>query len=118
MDYIFLEEQKIKKIFIRNKASDIKIKYEISVIMKDIQRRFTFLIYFSIFITIICFIYISCFNNVYPYIKREWIKSSVFIFILMQFINFCVSLFQCIFRYTAIKCESEKLFKLSQVLRL
>ena len=100
IDFFFVEDQKIKKIFIRNKNSEMKIKYEISITLKDIQRRFSFLLYFSIFLTIICYIYISCFNNVYPYIKLEWIKSSLFILILMQIISLFITLLQCILRYS------------------
>ena len=116
IDYFFVEELKIKKIFIRNRNSDMKIKYEIAVITKDIGKRFKSLIFFSLFLTIICFIYISCFNNVYPYIKGEWIKCSLFIIILMQIINFAFTLLQCSVRFIAIKCKSERLFKLSQIL--
>ena len=115
IDYFFVEELKIKKIFIRNRNSDMKMKYEIAVVLKDIENRFKSLIFFSLFLTIICFIYISCFNNVYPYIKGEWIKSSLFIIILMQIINFFLTLIQCSLRFIAIKCRSERLFKLSQI---
>ena len=116
--FFFVEENKIKKIFIRNRQSDLKMKYEISMTMKDIDRKFTSLIVFSIVLTIICFIYISCFNIVYPCIKYEWIKSSVFVLIVMQFLSLAISFIQCVFRYLSIKCNSEKLFKLSQVLSL
>ena len=113
--YVFIEEEKIKKIFRRNKEGDIKMKYEISLVVKDMGNKFTTIIIISIILTIICFFYISCFNNVYPYIKNEWIKSSLFILIFMQFINLIMTLFECILRYAAIKCKSERIFKLSQV---
>ena len=116
--FFFVEENKIKKIFIRNRQSDLKMKYEISIVMKDIERKFSSLIVFSIVLTIICFIYISCFNIVYPCIKYEWIKASIFVLIVMQFLSFLLSFIQCVFRYLSIKCNSEKLFKLSQVLSL
>ena len=116
--FFFVEELKVKKIFKRNRQSDLKMKYEISITMKDIERRFIGLICFSFFLTVICFIYISCFNNVYPCIKYEWIKSSIFILIVMQLIQFLLSLIQCIIRYLSIKCNSEKLFKLSLVFDL
>ena len=116
--YVFVEEEKIKKIFRKNKEGDIKMKYEISLIVKDIQNKFTTIIVISIVLTVVCFIYISCFNNVYPYIKNEWIKSSLFILILMQFINFARTLIECLLRYCAIKVNSERLFKLSQVFAL
>ena len=116
--YVFVEETKIKKTFIRNKGGDLKLKYEISVIIKGIKYKFTTIITFSLALTVICFVYISCFNNVYPNIKGEWIKSSLFILFLMQIINFALTLFECILRYISIKCNSEKFFKLSQVFAL
>ena len=116
--YVFVEETKIKKTFIRNKGGDIKLKYEISVIIKGIKHKFTTIITFSLVLTAICFVYISCFNNVYPNIKIEWIKSSLFILFLMQILNLALTLFECTLRYISIKCNSEKLFKLSQVFAL
>ena len=116
--YFFVEENKIKKIFRRNKEGDIKMKYEISMMIKDMQNKFTTIIIISLVLTVICFVYISCFNNVYRYIKKEWIKSSLFILILMQIINFLMTLIECSFRYIAIKCKSEKLFRLSIIIAL
>ena len=81
IDCFFVEEKKIKKIFITNKNEINKIKSEILIIEKNIKNRFIGMIVLSIFLSIISFIYISCFNTVYPYIKIEWIKSSVFILI-------------------------------------
>ena len=74
MDYFFIQEIKIKKIFLRNKEGEMKIKYEISMVTQDIQKRFKILIIFSIVSNILFFIYISCFNIVYPNTKIEWIK--------------------------------------------
>ena len=115
MDFFFVDDGKIKKIFIRNKGEELKIKYHISVIAKDIDKRFTILIIFSIFLILFNFIYISCFNIVYPCSKIEWIKSSIFIFIITQFINCILILVECCIRYIAIKCNSERLFRLSLV---
>ena len=94
----------------------MKIKYDISVIMKDIEKRFIILIICSIFSTILFFIYISCFNIVYPNTKIEWIESSIFIIIITQIINFILTFIECIIRYIAIKCNSDKLFRLSLIL--
>ena len=113
--YVFVEEEKIKKIFRRNKRGDIKMKYEISIIVKEIGNKFTTLIAFSLILTIVSFFYISCFNIVYPYIKIEWIKSSLFILFLMQVINGAMTMIECMLRYSAIKLNSEKIFKLSQI---
>ena len=116
--YVFVEEDKIKKIFRRNKEGDLKMRYELSVIVKDIEKNCIILIFSSLFLTIICFIYISCFNVVYPYIKKEWIKSSLFILIFMQIINLAFTFIECILRYSAIQCNNEKLFRLSHLFAL
>jgi hypothetical protein len=111
--YFFVEEIKLKKIFMRNKKEEMKMKYELSTLAKTIENRFIGLIIFSISLTIICFVYISCFNIVYPYIKLEWIKSSLFILILMQLINFLITFLESSIRFLAISCNSKKMFSLS-----
>ena len=114
--YFFIEEKKIKKMFLRNKEGETKLKIEISNVLKDIRKRFLILIIICIFFCIISFIYISCFNNVYPNSKSEWIKSSLFIIIITQLINLILSFAESSIRYMAIKCNSEKMFKLSLII--
>ena len=111
--YFFVEEIKLKKIYIRNKTDEAKLKNDLSVIVDTIRGRFTGLIIVSITLSIICFVYISCFNIVYPYIRIEWIKSSIFILILMQIINFVITFLESSIRYMALRCNSKKIFKLS-----
>ena len=111
--YFFVEEGKLKRIFIRNKEESLKMKYEISLLVKGIEKKFIILNFFSIFLSMICFVYISCFNILYPYIRGEWIKSSLFILILMQILNFLITFAHCCLRYLAIKYNSTKIFKLS-----
>ena len=115
LSYFFIEEKKIKKIFLRNKSGEIKIKYDILMAVNDINKRFQILYAISFLVTIIGFIYISCFNVVYPNSKIEWIKSSIFIFIFMQFISYVIVFLECSIRYIAIKCNSNKLFRLSLI---
>ena len=114
--YFFIEEKKIKKMFLRNKEGETKLKIEISNVLKDIRKRFLILIIICIFFCIISFIYISCFNNVYPNSKSEWIKSSLFIIIITQLINLILTFAESSIRYMAIKCNSEKMFKLSLII--
>ena len=113
--FFFIEERKIKKMFLRNKEVDIKLKYDISIVMKQIKSRFISLIIISLIITIISFFYISCFNLVYPNSKREWLISSIFIIIMTQIINIIVIFIEGSIRFIAIKCNSEKFFKLSLI---
>ena len=111
--YFFVEEVKLKRIFVRNRNDEMKIKYELSVLAESMRQRFIGLIIFSISLSVICFVYISCFNIVYPYIRVEWIKSSIFILVLMQIINFFITLIEACIRFMAIKCNSKKMFRLS-----
>ena len=113
--FFFIEERKIKKMFLRNKEGITKLKYDISIVIKGIKKRFIALAICSIFFTIICFIYISCFNIVYPNIKVEWIKSSLFIFLVIQLINIIITFLESSIRYISIKCNNEKFFRLSLV---
>ena len=110
--FIFIEEKKIKKILIREKNNFEKLKYEIFKVMKSIKIRYIiFTIVFSL-ISIISWYYVNCFNNVYPGIKLEWIKSSITIITIMQLLPIFTALIQTIFRFLSFKWKSEKLFEL------
>ena len=111
--YFFVDEIKLKKIFIRNKTEELKMKYELALLTKNAEQRFIGLILLSIFLSIICFFYISCFNIVYPYIRTEWIKSSLFILIIMQVLSLLITFFETCIRFLGIKMNSKRLFNLS-----
>ena len=64
-------------------------------------------------IIIFSWYYISCLNNVYPNIVKEWIISSIFIILINQILPFLSAFLETSIRYSSIKIESEKLFKLS-----
>ena len=108
-----IEEEKIKRIFIRFHKDETKMRYELSLILRTVKKRFILFIIFSLVLSVASFFYISCFNIVYPYIRIEWIKSSLFIIIIMEIVNFLLTFLESIIRYLAIKCNSEKLFKIS-----
>lgn len=116
MGYFFIDEIKFRRIFTRNKADTMKLKYELSILINNINSRFIGLIISSISLSVICFVYICCFNIVYPYIREEWIKSSLFILILMQTLSFLITLLETCLRFMAIRCNSEKMFRLSLML--
>ena len=86
---------------------------ELTLVIENIEKRFIILIILSIIINIFGFIYISCFNIVYYYIKIEWIKSTIFILICIEIIDVFFSFIETCLRFLSIKCNSEKLFKLS-----
>ena len=113
IDCFFIEETKLKKIFIRGKSDIKKIKGEILLLIKKIEKYYIIFIIFSYLIFIFSWIYISCFNDIYYYTRKEWMKSSLFFFIIFQFLYIFIFLVEAIIRFLGIRFKSEKLFKLS-----
>ena len=114
IDCIFFEERKIKRIFIREKDNPFQLKYEISLAEKSIKSRYATFIAICIFISIISWYYISCFNNTYPGVKIEWIKSSALNIIIMQILSILIAFLQAILRELSFQYKMEKLFKFQQ----
>jgi hypothetical protein len=112
---LFPSENKIKKILLRKKHLK-EMKNKIIIAIKKIINNYWIFIGVSYIFTIITWFYVSCFNNVYPYLKIEWIKSSIFIIIILQFISIISCLLYAVFRFISIKCKSEKIFKFSNYL--
>ena len=116
MDCFFFEERVIKKIFKRNKNNVLLLKYEMSQIIKNIKNRYNSFIIICFVAAIFIWYYVFCFNNIYPSMKKEWIITSIIIVFAMQFVYFLKLLLETIIRFIAIKCKSERLFKISQFL--
>ena len=89
------------------------MRNKVFISMKNIINNYWIFILISYILTIFSWYYISCFNNVYPYLKMEWIKSSIFILFVMQIITLLGCLLFTFLRYLSIKCKSEKLFRIS-----
>ena len=116
IDCIFIEESKVKRIFLREKGNPVQLRYEISITTKSIKKRYIIFIILCFFISIISWYYVSCFNHVYPGVKMEWIKSSITIIIIMQILSILVVLLEAIVRDLSFHYQSEKLFKFKQFL--
>ena len=116
IDWFFVEEKKIKRILIREKEDPIQLKYEISSNVTSIKKRYNAFIFLCLFISVISWYYVSCFNSSYPGVKIEWIKSSITIIIIMQILSIIEILLEAILRSISFKFESEKVFKLKQLL--
>ena len=116
IDCFFIEEKKIKKLFIREKNNIIILKYEMSQIVKNVHRRNSWFIFLSFIIISLTLYYIFCFNNVYPHMREEWIKSSIIIIIIMQILSILTCILEAIIRHFSFKCKSEKLYKISLLL--
>ena len=116
MNCFFFEERIIKKIYKREKKNELILKYEMSQLIKNIKSRYNSFIIICFVAAIFIWYYAFCFNNIYPSMKKEWIITSVIIIFAMQFVYFLKLLLETIIRFIAIKCKSERLFKISQFL--
>ena len=116
VDCIFIEEKKIRKIFLREKDDPMQLKYEISVTIKSIKTRYSVFIFICLFISIISWYYISCFNNTFPGVRVEWIKSSIVIILIMQVLSILIAFLQAILRSLSFHYKSEKIFKIKSFL--
>ena len=112
VDFIAVDEKKVKRLFLREKKNTLQIRYEISVITKDIKRNYLILMIICLAIDLLVFYYANCFNNVYPNLQKEWIKSSVFIMIFMQLLSMLTGLIVALIRLIAFKCKSERIYKI------
>ena len=109
---LFPTENKIKKIIIRKRNNLKEMERKLLITMKNIINNYWIFIIISYILTIFSWYYISCFNNAYPYLKIEWIKSSIFIIILIQLISIGGCFLFSLLRFISIKCKSEKIFKI------
>ena len=113
-----IEERRFKRIFIRNKNNLSEIKLEIVKLNKLIDNRLITFFIIIIFIFIFSFLYIISFNYVYHYTQFEWIKSSIFIFIVIEILIFIACCFVSFIRIISLKYKSDRLFKLSNMINL
>ena len=114
IECFFIEEKRLKGIFIRGKNKIKKIKENLLILIKKIEKYYFIFIIVTYIITFLSMIYVSCFNDVYYYSRIDWVKSSLFCFIVIQFISVFIILFETIIRYLGIKCKNEKLFRISK----
>ena len=116
IDCIFIEEKKLKRILLREKGDFMQLRYEVSLMVKSIKKRYIIFIIVCFVISIFSWYYVSCFNNVYKGVKLEWIKSSITIIIIMQLLSVIITFLEGILRELSFSCKSEKVYKLKQFL--
>lgn len=116
MQILTVDEIKIVNTLKKKGKSPLELRFEISSIIKSIIIKNRILIITNYIIAIFSWYYISCFNNVYPNIKIEWIISSIFIIIIAQILIFIIVFLETCIRFISFKCKSEKLYKLSHLL--
>ena len=113
IDLFFTEDHKIKTIFKREKDNIIILKYEITQLLKNVQKLNNYFIILSFIIIIFTWYYAFCFCNIYPHMRSEWIKSSIIIIMIMQILSILSCLLETILRFLSLRCKNEKIYKLS-----
>ena len=115
VDFFFIEDNKLKRIFLREKDNKLVLQEQVILLINSVKNRCIAFNITLIFIYIICSYYLVCFNSIYPKIQMEWIKSSIFIFLIRQILSILQCLLEAILRFISFKCESERIFKISKL---
>ena len=111
LNLLFPVPNKIKKILNGKKKDKYNLTKKIIDTVNRINNDYIIFLIVGFIIIIFSWIYISCFNYVYPYTKNEWIKSSIIIGIIMQTSQGIFGIFLGFFRFMSIYYKSEKLYK-------
>ena len=113
MGCLFVEESAIKGVLKREKNDVTNLKYQINLVMKEIKLRNNIFIILAMAFSMFSWFYISCFNNIYPHMKVEWIKSSLFIIILLHILSIIVILVETLLRFISFEIKSERMYRAS-----
>ena len=113
MRCLFVDESQMKGILIREKNNIAIIKYEINILIKEVKIRNNIFIIITFVFSAFSWFYISCFNHIYPHMKSEWIKSSVFIIILIHIRSAFVILIETLLRFVSFEIKSERMYRAS-----
>ena len=116
VDFVSFDEKKVKRLFKREKKNTLQIRYEISVMTKDIKRNYLVLMIICGVLGLISLYYVNCFNNVYPNLTGEWVKSSICIMLIMQILSLLLALLEALIRLLAFKLKSERIYKIKDLL--
>ena len=115
IEFFFIQEKKLRVTLKNEKDNLLSLKYEMMQIIKDLEKRYLSFIIISFIISLFILYHITCFNNIYPHMKKEWLIFSVLIIVCVQIISLIKSFIETILRFMSFRCKSEKLFKLSLI---
>ena len=110
---IFVEESKIKGVLKRERQDPNNLKYQINLTIKEVKIRFFLFIIIAFGFSFYSWFYISCFNHIYPHMRVEWVKSSVFIIILIHLLSIFIILISTLLRFISFEIKSEKMYRAS-----
>ena len=114
VDCFFIEEQKIKNIFKRERLNPDMIKQSVLDLIREIKRRYVGFIILVLILLLCSLYYLLCFNYVYPKSQIEWIKSSIAIIIVINILSILRLFLGAVLRYLSFGCENEYIFKFSR----
>ena len=114
IDLFFVDEKKMKGIFRRERKNIVNLKVEITKLSKGIKLRYIAFIFFVLIVFLLLMFYLLCFNYVYPHTQGDWVKSSIFLIIIMQILSVIVALLSAGLRYIGFALKSEKIFRFSK----
>ena len=112
----FSQENKLKRIFIRNKDNINEIKSEIVEFIKAMKNQLIAFFIIDALIFIVSFLYVISFNYVYHFTQFEWIKSTIFIYIVIELITTIICFLITCIRFISLWCRSDRLYKLSNII--
>ena len=110
----FIPERRLKAIFRYEQNNANAIKYEINLLMKEMKWRNNIFILLTVVASVFSWYYISCFNNIYPHTKIEWIKSSIVIILLVQIFSIFTTFVETLLRFVSFEIKNEKMYRASQ----
>ena len=114
----FIKEKKFIRILIRSEKNSVLLNNELYIFTEKLKKSYSIFVICCMITIIFSWYYISCFNNIYQYTKREWIRSSFAFIFVTQIIYVCAAFLETIFRYLSFKFESDKIFKFSLLFSL
>ena len=118
MEFFFYNKKYIRHTMKKRSDDEKKLKQKIILIVKRIKVKYIIFIIISFIISTCSWYFVFCFNNIYPNSADNWIKLTTSIIILMQIITLVIPFFETCLRFLAIKCNSEKIYKLSTFINL
>ena len=114
----FIKEKKFIRILIRSEKDSVVLNNELYIFTEKLKKSYLIFVICCMTTIIFSWYYISCFNNIYQYTKREWIISSFAFIFVTQIIYVCAAFLETIFRYLSFKFESDKIYKFSLLFSL
>ena len=118
IEFFFYDKKYIRHEMKKKNNDEKKLKLIIVQIIGKMKCKYILFLVISYIISIFSWYFISCFNNVYPNTKIQWLKLSIIMIIILQIITLVLPFFETCLRFIAIKFNSEKIYKLSSYMTL